>query len=129
MKQSSIELKSTKYVLTLVMDPDVPFSVILSDVTDTFRKSARFFAGASMAMGFSGRELTQEEQRQVLSAIRQACEINITCIIEENEDRERAQYEAIARALPPDERKDTAEEGAEIIPGVYAEREIFDYDL
>ena len=103
MKQSSIELKSTKYVLTLVMDPDVPFETILWDVTDKFMQSARFFKGASMAMAFSGREITEQEERRILSAIKKSCDINITCIIEENEDRENAQYEAIARALPAPE--------------------------
>ena len=101
MKQSSIELKSTKYVLTLVMDPDVPFETILEDVTDKFRQSARFFKGASMAMSFAGRPVSELQERQLLSAVTSNCDINITCIIEENEDREKAQYEAIARALPP----------------------------
>ena len=110
MKQSSIELKSTKYVLTLVMDPDVPFGTILRDVQEKFMQSARFFKGASMAMAFTGREIGQEEERQILSAIHNSCEINITCIIEENEDRENAQYEAIARALPePVPEEETAE--------------------
>ncbi len=112
MKQSSIELKSTKYVLTLVMDPDVSFETILEDVTDKFRQSARFFKGASMAMAFAGRELTAKEEKQILSAITEYCDINITCIIEENEDRENAQYEAIARALPTSS-EESAEEGSE----------------
>ena len=103
MRQSSIELKSTKYVLTLIMDPDVPFETILEDVTDKFRQSARFFKGASMAMSFAGRPVTEKQERQLLHAVTEYCDINITCIIEEDEDRERGQYNAIARALPPAE--------------------------
>ena len=110
MRHSSIELKSTKYVLTIVMDPDVPFETILEDVTDKFLKSARFFKGASMAMSFAGRSVTESEERQLLSAVNKSCDINITCIIEENEDRERAQYEAIARALPPTQEEDSEPE-------------------
>lgn len=109
MRQSSIELKSTKYVLTLIMDPEVSFDRILEDVTDTFRKSGRFFKGASMAMSFQGRELTEAQQRQILSAVRSSCELHVTCIIEENEDRENAQYEAIARALPPAKQEEEEE--------------------
>lgn len=110
MRQSSIELKSTKYVLTLVMDPDVPFETILEDVSEKFRQSGRFFKGASMAMSFAGRAVDQKQERELLAAVTGNCEINITCIIEEDEDRERAQYEAIARALPPVEEADEAED-------------------
>jgi len=116
MQRSSIELKSTKYVLTLVMDPDVPFDVILRDTSDKFRQSANFFKGASMAMSFAGRKLSAEEEGRILSSIRESCSINITCIIEEREDREQAQYEAIARALPPvsaEEEDELPDEGTE----------------
>ena len=41
MKPSSIELKSTKYVLTVVMDPAVSFETILEDVTEKFRQRQR----------------------------------------------------------------------------------------
>ena len=60
MQNSSIELKSSQYVLTLVMDPSVPFEKILADVKEKFTSSARFFRGAQMALGlicFQGRPL------------------------------------------------------------------------
>ena len=41
MKQSSIELKSTKYVLTLVMDPNVPFETILEVPVDPLESIMR----------------------------------------------------------------------------------------
>ena len=107
MKPSSIELKSTKYVLTVVMDPAVSFETILEDVTEKFRQSARFFKGASMAMSFAGREVTPQQERLLVEAVTRYCDINITCIIEENEDRENAQYQAIAHALPPKEPEET----------------------
>ena len=67
--QESIELKSNKYVLTLVMDPDVPFERILSDVSDKFRRSARFFRNGQMALEFSGRELEEGQKRKVIDAL------------------------------------------------------------
>ena len=99
MQHSSIELKCTKYVLTLVMDPSVPFETVLADVSDRFRRSARFFQGASMALEFAGRELTAAQQKSVVSAITSGCRMDITCIIEENPEKEEAQYSAISAAL------------------------------
>ncbi len=100
MQYSSIELKSSKYVLTLVMDPSVPFERILSDVTGKFRSSARFFKGAQMALEFKGRELSDSQQHELSSAITSSCGLDIICILEETDPSgEKAQYEAITDVL------------------------------
>ena len=97
--QESIELKSNKYVLTLVMDPDVPFERILSDVSDKFRRSARFFRNGQMALEFSGRELEEGQKRKVIDAITSSCGLDIICVIEEDAEKEALQYQAIVAAL------------------------------
>ncbi len=100
MQYSSIELKSSKYVLTLVMDPSVSFQQILKDVSDKFRSSARFFRGAQMALEFKGRELSYDQQSEVVNAIVSSCGLDIICVLEEtSEDREKAQYNAITGVL------------------------------
>lgn len=96
---SSIELKSSQYALTLVMDPSVPFEKILADVEDKFRSSARFFRGAQMALEFRGRDLSQEEQSILASAITNSCGLDIICILEKDEEKEEAQYRAITQVL------------------------------
>lgn len=100
MQYSSIELKSSKYVLTLVMDPEVSFEQILTDVTDKFQSSARFFRGAQMALEFKGRELSFQQQRRVVRAITSSCSLDIICVLEEtNAEKENAQYNAITDVL------------------------------
>ena len=99
MQYSSIELKSSKYTLTLIMDPSVPFERILADVTDKFRSSARFFRGAQMALEFRGRNLTQDEQHKIVNAITSGCGLDIICILEMDEDKEELQYTAITQVL------------------------------
>lgn len=99
MQNSSIELKSSKYTLTLVMDAAAPFEQILSDVTDKFRSSARFFRGAQMALEFRGKALTPKQQHDITIAIRQSCGLDIICILEKDEENEQAQYKAITQVL------------------------------
>ena len=99
MQNSSIELKSSQYVLTLVMDPSVPFEKILADVKEKFTSSARFFRGAQMALEFKGRLLPEQEQSAVAYAITQSCGLDIICILEKDEELEAAQYRAITQAL------------------------------
>ena len=99
MQKASIELKSTKYTLTLVMDPSVPFDQILSDVKQKFTSSARFFRGAQMALEYKGRELTSSQQAEIASVITSSCGLDIICILEKDEEREDAQYRAITQVL------------------------------
>ena len=99
MQNSSIELKSSKYTLTLVMDPSVPFERILADVTQKFTSSARFFRGAQMALEYRGRELTQSQQADIARAITSSCGLEIICILENDREKEEAQYRAITQLL------------------------------
>ena len=79
---ASFELKSNQYVLTLLCTSDVPFETLLEDVRDKFRKSAKFFKNGQMAVRFQGRELSDEEQRLLVKAITDSCQLDITCIID-----------------------------------------------
>lgn len=100
MQYSSIELKSSKYVLSLIMDPSVSFDRILTDVADKFRSSARFFRGAQMALEFKGRQLTDEQQSRIVHVISDSCSLDIICILEETTpEQEKAQYNAITDVL------------------------------
>ena len=98
--KEAFELKSNKYVLTLILNPETEFGEIVSLVAEKFRKSARFFKGGQMALEFRGRELTEEQQEQLLRAITDNCQLDITCILEKDEEKEEAAYRAIATALP-----------------------------
>ena len=99
MQRSSIELKSSQYTLTLVMDPSVSFEQIVLDVMEKFHSSARFFKGAQMALEFRGRPLSTEQQARIADAIRQSCGLEIICILEKDEKMEEAQYKAITEVL------------------------------
>ncbi len=118
MLYSSIELKSTKYVLTLIMDPGAAFDTILADTTDKFRKSARFFKGAQMALEFKGRELTDSQMRSLVHAISESCRLDIVCVIEQDEEAETAQYNVLSKALKDREfLQKEGQESADIVRG------------
>ena len=120
MQNSSIELKSSQFALTLVMDPSVSFDQILADVRDKFRSSARFFRGAQMALEFRGRDLTQEQQSEVASVITRSCGLDIICILEKDESSEQAQYRAITQVLkesPPEPEAQDPDPAKHALPG------------
>lgn len=81
-------IRSTKYGLDLQLDSQVSFELLLDRLTRRFKDTARFFKNASMALSFSGRQLTREEENQILDIIRENTQIEILCIIDKNEKNE-----------------------------------------
>ena len=57
----AVVIKSNKYGIQLFLDPEMPFADLLQAIIEKFEDSARFFRDAKLAVGFEGRELTQEE--------------------------------------------------------------------
>lgn len=81
-------IKSNKYGLNLVLDPNLPFGDLLGYIAGKFSESEKFFKNARMAISFEGRDLTEEEEYRILDAIAETTSIHIVCIIDNDEIRE-----------------------------------------
>lgn len=81
-------IKSNKYGINLILDPDIPFGELLSRIADKFSESEKFFKNARMAISFDGRTLSEEEEYQILDAIAETTSIHVICIIDNDEIRE-----------------------------------------
>lgn len=103
MRQSVI-IKSSKNGINLVLNPELPFDQLLEEILKKFHESERFFANAEFAISFEGRELSDEEQYQIVDCIMAHTQVKILCIIENNELRDtiiRKKMEALAAANSP----------------------------
>ena len=65
----------------LVMEPSVSFEEILVSLEERLKKSGKFFKNIPKGLLFEGRELSLEEQRQILACIRENSDMNIVCVI------------------------------------------------
>ena len=92
-------IKSNKYGLNLILDPDVPFPELLGHITKKFLESENFFKNARMAISFEGRELTREEEYQIIDTISQNTSIYIVCVIDYDENREQYAKEKVEQCL------------------------------
>lgn len=81
-------IKSNKYGLNLILDPNLPFEELLSRIEDKFSESEKFFKNAQMAISFEGRTLSGEEEYQILDTIAETTSIHVICIIDNDEIRE-----------------------------------------
>lgn len=90
-----VTIRSSQYGLDIELDATADFSVLLDTLIEKFRKSARFFKDAQMALSFSGRSLERSEEEQILRAITENTQIEILCIIERDEKND-IMYKSIA---------------------------------
>ena len=65
----SVMIKSNKYGINLVLDPNIPFVELLKDVIEKFKASEKFFKNAELAISFEGRKLSEEEENRIIEAI------------------------------------------------------------
>jgi septum site-determining protein MinC len=78
----SVVIKSNKYGIHLVLDKDVDFDIILKEVVDKFKDTEKFFKAAKLAISFEGRELTTQQEQDIIDAITKNTSIKIFCIVD-----------------------------------------------
>ncbi len=98
----AVIIKSNRYGIHLILDRDMPFQSLLGAIVSKFTESAKFFAGAKLAISFEGRELTPDQETAVIDAVTSATGIEILCIVDEDPEHEefiRQQIEACQASI------------------------------
>lgn len=85
--KSKVVIKSSKSGMTVILSPDGTFEELLQEIAAKFRDSARFWGNAQMALMLEGRELTAEEEMQIVNTITENSEIEILCLLDYDEKR------------------------------------------
>lgn len=81
--KSSVIIKGNKYGFAIVLNPSLPFEILLKEVEDKFRESKNFFhTDRSVAVSFEGRDLTDGEQTALVDAIARGSGLVISYIID-----------------------------------------------
>lgn len=95
-------MKSNKYGIILILDPEIPFQELLGHITDKFLESDKFFKNAHMALSFEGRTLSAEEEYQILDTISQKTSIHVICVIDSDKEREQYTKQRVEQQLEED---------------------------
>lgn len=96
---NSVVIKGNKYGISVIMDKDMPFEELLGEVAEKFKSSANFFGKSSLAISFEGRTLSSEEEKKLLDIISENSEINIVCVMDNDEMREKCCKKAVEDKL------------------------------
>lgn len=69
------------------MDSAISFEDLLENIAVKFREADGFFKNASVAISLEGRELTENQEREILDAITQNSRLNILCLMGKDEEK------------------------------------------
>ena len=87
--KNAVIIKSFPNGLTIFLDSEIPFSQLLEEIGMKFSESANFFKDASMVLSFEGRELSEQEERQIVDMITANSRLNIVCIMGKDKETDR----------------------------------------
>lgn len=85
---NSVIIKGTKSGIIVVLDSNMDFEELKQNVATKFKESSNFLGNATMALSFEGRELTNEEQRELLDIINENSNLHIACVIDTDQEKE-----------------------------------------
>lgn len=92
-------IKGNKYGIVVVLDAFMKFDELKEKIAEKFRDSSKFFSKAQMAISFEGRNLTNEEQREILDIIAEETELHVVCIVENDSQKEEVFKKALDEKL------------------------------
>ena len=106
--EQQVILKSNRYGINLILNENLPFEELLDAIILKFHESDKFFSprsfavsfDASIAITFSGRHLSTEEEIRIIDAITEQTSIHIICVLDGDEQKEldtKAQIEEFLR--------------------------------
>ena len=95
--KDNIIIKKFPNGITLHLNPEIEFELLLKEVAVKFTQSRQFFRDARVALALDGRELSDDEERQIVTAIHDNSDLEIICIIGKNDETDRNFVKAIQK--------------------------------
>lgn len=96
---NSVIIKGNKYGIVVVLDAVMEYNELREKIAEKFRDSAKFFDKAQMAISFEGRNLSNEEQRDILNIIAEETELHVVCVIDNDAEKEEIFKKALDEKL------------------------------
>lgn len=88
MKKVPVVIKGNKSGIRLVLDDSLSFDELKKEVCDKFEASTKFLGEAQVALSFEGKELTEDEEAQLLQVIKEHSKLDVVCVIDNDKKRE-----------------------------------------
>lgn len=82
-------IKGNQSGIIVVLDANLDFETLKSHIAEKFKASSKFLGNASVVVSFEGRELTTEDEREILDIIAENSDLNVICVIDLDAEKEK----------------------------------------
>jgi len=83
--------------MVIRLEPDIPFEELKEFIRDKFMSSAEFFKDAKVKLAFTGRQLTEEEEKEILDIIDVVTTLKVVCILDKESFDKQMEEEQIQK--------------------------------
>ena len=95
--KDNIIIKKFPNGITLHLNSEISFEALLGELAAKFDQSRQFFRDARVALALEGRELSEEQERQIVTVIHNNSDVEIICIVGKNDETNRNFVKAIQK--------------------------------
>lgn len=93
--KNPIIIKSYQNGISVYLDPDLDYNLLLNEIETKFRETGNFFKNSKLALSLEGRELTEEEEHEIVNLICNTTDIQIVCLVGKNGTMEQSYLRAL----------------------------------
>lgn len=83
-----VVIKGTKSGIIVVLDKDMELKQLKEHLVKKFQESADFLGSSQVAISFEGKNLSDEEEIELVQLITEHSHLDIVCIVDNDEERE-----------------------------------------
>lgn len=105
----AVMIKGNKSGIVLVLDKEISYEKLKKEVASKFKETAKFLGKANMALSFEGRELNDDQQKEILSIIEENSDLNIVCVVSKDEKLDQVFQKAVEKATTKDDDASTGQ--------------------
>lgn len=95
--KDNIIIKKFPNGITLHLNSEIAFELLLEELAVKFNQSRNFFRDAKVALALEGRVLSDAEEREIIKTIHNNSNLSIICIVGKNEETDRNFVKAIQK--------------------------------
>jgi septum site-determining protein MinC len=85
MTNNDVVIKSNKYGLSIVLTPTANYEDIKVNLAEKISAASKFFSSGKVAIAFEGKELSNDQQIELMEIITNNSQMQIVCLLEKDE--------------------------------------------
>lgn len=83
--KNAVRIKNTSGGMTVYLDHELEFEVLLSEIAKKFGESSKFFGNVQTVLSLEGRELSEEEEARIVDIITQETQLDIVYLLDKRQ--------------------------------------------